>query len=383
METIRRPTYRVTYEGKDVTADLVGLLNIVYIDKVEGESDEIALTFEDVDALWRGPWYPRKGDKVKVEIGYDADLVDCGTFDVDQLEYTGPPDVFEVRGIAAGVTAALRTKNSKAYEKQTLEQIARAIAGKYGMSIVGTIEPVRFERVTQNRETDLFFLKRISIEYGYVFSVRDKKLIFSKLQDLDKSAPVAVIDRRNLASFSLKDKATATYKNARVKYHDPKTKRVYEYQTTDNNNADGQPITDPTAEDTLEIRTKAENGGQAEAKAKAALYKANTKSKEGTLSVEGNPLLLAGATFELTGMGEFSGKYNIVESSHFIDNGGGYTTSVTIRQVGYVEDDKKKPTEPFGDAKYQKVQASKTPPVTGVNSGQFFQTLASFKQLKK
>lgn len=361
MEKVRRPKFKVTYEGKDVTKDVSsGLLSITYTDKVEGESDDIALAFEDVDALWRGSWYPRKGDKVKVEIGYDNDLIDCGTFDVDQLDYSGPPDIFEVKGIAAGITAALRTKNSKAYEKQTLRQVAQTIAGKHGMSVVGTIDPVRFERVSQNRETDLGFLLRLSISFGHTFSVRDKKLVFTKLQDLDKSAPVSVIDRRDLSSFALRDKATATYKNARVKYHDPKIKKVIEFKTTENTNADGANITDPTAEDTLEIRSRAENAGQAEAIAKAALYKANTRSKEGVLSLEGNPLLLAGSTFELTGMGEFSGKYNIVESRHMIEKGGGYVTDLTVRQVGYVADDKKKPTKKGSDNLTQKIEAARS-----------------------
>lgn len=356
MEALKQPRFVITYNGKDITSDLSkNVLAVTYTDKTENESDEISITLEDTDGNWRGPWYPQKGDKIQLEFGYaDTALINGGTFEVDEVEMQGPPDTVEIRGIATGIKKAVRTKNSKAYETRTLKQIADEIAGKHGMTVTGEIDAVTFTRVTQNREHDLEFLRRISDEYGHAFAIRDSQLVFTRLYDIEKREPVFSIDRTDLLSYSMRDKTSNTFKKAVVKYHDPADKELKQFEQTENVNADGDAITDTTAEDTLEVRTKAETPQQAELKAKAAMYRANSTQQEGTLAVIGNPILVAGNNIELTGMGTLSGKFHIVESSHSFDGSGGYTTGLSVKRVGYVEKVKQKSTKPRRDnSKYR------------------------------
>lgn len=343
METVREPQCIITYNGKDISSDLAAtLLSVEYTDKTDNNSDEIRIEVEDTDGLWRGPWYPKKGDTIKLEFGYKGSaLVSAGTFKVDEINLQGPPDVVSIMGIAAGFDKAVRTANSKAYEKQTLKQIADSIASKHGFTVQGKIENVSFTRVTQNREHDLEFLRRLSAEYGHIFSVRDKTLVFTSVYDIEKGKAVVTVDRSDLANYSFRDKTSNVFKAAQVRYHDPSDKEVKEYKTSGNTNADGVAVDDTTQEDTLELRTKAENKGQAEMKAKAALYSHNSKQTEGSFSVEGNPLLVAGNNIELTGMSALSGKYHVTESRHRFDKSSGYTTAVTVKRVGYVEKVKK------------------------------------------
>jgi phage protein D len=272
-----------------------------------------------------------------------GDALPCGTFEIDEIEFTGPPDTVNIKALAAGIKGKLRTKNSQAYENQTLKQIAQTIAGKNNLSVVGEIANVQIERATQNRETDLGFLRRISHEYGYVFSVRDSKLIFTTIFKLEAGTSVITIDKTDLIQWSLKDKTSATFKKAKVSYHNPKENKTESYETSDNLNADGKPITDVTKGDTLEIRTKAENKQQAKLKAKAALYRANNHQVSGSLDLEGYTILVAGQNFELTGMGALSGKYHIVTSKHTVERNGGYLMTLDIKRVGYVEKVKEAP----------------------------------------
>ena len=357
MEALRRPKFKILYNGKDITSDLSNnLIAVTYTDKTENESDEISITLEDTDANWRGPWYPQKGDKIGLQFGYeDSGLVDGGTFEVDEIELQGPPDTVSIMGLATGIKKAVRTKNSKAFEKVTLKQIAQEIASKHGMTVSGTIDSVQFTRVTQNREEDLAFLRRISEEYGHVFAIRDTQLVFTRLYDLEKGSAVFSLDRSDLLNYSFRDKTSNTFSKAKVKYHDPTDKEVKEYNQDSNVNADGATITDTTAADTLEVRTKAENKQQAELKAKAAMYRANSRQKEGNVTVQGNPLLLAGNNIELTGLGTISGKYHIMESTHSIDASGGYTTSLSLKLVGYIEAVKQKSTKPRKNNKSYRV----------------------------
>jgi uncharacterized protein len=345
METLSKPTATVVYEGKDITADIFKyMLSLSYTDKVEGESDELEIQLEDTQDLWKGAWYPTKGDTLKVSIGYEGSAtVDCGTFEIDEIELSGPPDTVSIRALAAGIKKAVRSKNSKAYEGQTLKQIAEAIASKHGFSVTGTIQNIKFTRITQNQEHDLSFLKRLSAEYGHAFSVRDKQLVFTVIYDLEKGKPVLEIDRTDLLSYSIKDKTSQTYRTAVVKYHNPTNKQVVEYKTTGHENAGGS-YEPETADDELIIHTKAEDLNQAEAKAKAALWRANSKQQEGNLSMQGNPIVLAGNNIELTGLGILSGKYHIMESRHTLDKSSGYLTDIQVKRVGFVEKVKEKST---------------------------------------
>jgi phage protein D len=333
MEKVRRPIFTVLYEGKNVTEDISkSLISLTYTDVEEGESDEISLSLEDTDGLWRGPWYPSKGDQIALEIGYDDGMMlNCGKFTVDEIELSGPPDTVTIRALAAATNSPIRTKKSKAYEGQTFKQIAEKVAADHGYTVQGDLPNVTVGRVTQNRETDLGFLKRIGETWGLVFSIRDKTLIFTAAEKLDNGEAVAVLDRTDLISYSYRDKSISTFKAAKAAYHNPKTNETVSFAYTDDGERlEGEGALPP---DTLELRLKAENPAQAEAQAKAALKKANTAEVEGSLKTIGNPLLVAGINFALTGMGKVGGTLHVTRSTHSISRSGGYTTDLDFKRV--------------------------------------------------
>lgn len=334
---VRQPYLKVLYNGTNITEDVSRyLLSLTYTDKVAGESDELEIELEDTDGLWRGPWYPDKGAKLDVTIGYIDQTLRCGVFELDEIELAGPGDTVRLRGLAAGITGALRTTRSYAHEKKTLRQIAQTAAARNGLTVEGNIPEVRFERITQNRETDLSFLKRIGAEFGCLFSVRDKKLVFTTIYEIEDRGASGELDRLDLTSYSFRDKATKTYKDAKVSYHNPKEKKVVatDYKTSQESNADGFAYSQIATGDTKVIYTKAENKQQAEQKAKAHLHKANSVQQEGSINIEGNPTVVAGNNLSLTGMGKLSGKWHVHESSHSITRGEGYKTTANLKRVG-------------------------------------------------
>lgn len=339
MEKVEKSTFRITYNNKEISNDVSQyLLGVTYIDRVIGKSDEITIEMEDSEGLWRNAWYPQKKDRIKLQMGFDDLLVDCGEFEVDEIECSGPPDVVSIKGIASWVTSAMRTKDSYAHENKTLKEIAQTVASKLGLTLQGTIYTIRIARSTQDRETDLAYLKRISDEFGYVFSIRGNLLVFSSVYELEAGLPVRTFNREDITSYSMRDKTSGTYKNAKVIYHNPKTSETVE------GTFDADPEMNIASEDTLEIRDKAENEQQAQEKAKAALHKHNSRQKEGSIVVPGDPLLVAGNNFDLEDMGVLSGRYHILESTHSETRGGGYVTTMEVKQVGFIEPTKiKKP----------------------------------------
>jgi len=73
----------------------------------------------------------------------------------------------------------------------------------------------------------------------------------------------------------------------------------------------------------------------ADRQAKAVAREKNKKEWTCTLKLVGNPKMVAGVTFELTGFGVYSGKYIVDEAEHKV--GDGYTTSIKGHKclVGY------------------------------------------------
>lgn len=355
METVRKSIFKIIYDGKDITTDITpNVISIVYNDNDEKEADNIEITIEDVDALWRNSWYPQKGSTITLSIGYDSDnlLIQCGTFEIDEITISGPPDVISIRAIATSYSKAMRTKKSKSFENQTLRQIAQYVAGQNGLTLVGNIANVNFIHLTQNREKDLSFLARIANEYGYLFSVRDKKLTFISQTEIENGNPVLSVDRTELRTYSIRDKTSETYVAANVAYNNPGDGQIKGANVQTLSNKDNVTYKQIASNDTLEIRTKAETPAQADLKAKAALHYKNSNQREGSISVEGAPTLLAGNNFTLTGLGELSGKYYIKKSSHRIDKGGGYVTTIDAKQISAASSAQKSKQGKTATAKY-------------------------------
>ena len=133
------PIFKLEYNHKNITEDVSDyVVTIEYSDYEQGQSDEIAITFEDAEGLWNGAWIPSKGDALRLYIGYvGSKLLNCGIFEIDEIEYNSPPDTLIVKALATGIKKAFRQPNSVGYENKTLKQIANEIARKHELTLVG------------------------------------------------------------------------------------------------------------------------------------------------------------------------------------------------------------------------------------------------------
>ncbi|EKK7513879.1 phage protein D [Salmonella enterica] len=332
---VPQPAYRLVYNQKDITHDVsVYVTSVTYTDKLSGESDEIQVDLEDSEGRWRDAWYPGKGDTLTLYMGCAGEnLRECGTFSVDEIELSGPPDNVSLRGLATSVTAALRTKNSRGFENTTLAAIAQRIAGKHHLQLQGQIEPLTLDRVTQYDETDLAFLKRLAGDYGYMVKVTHTHIIFSSLDALREAAPVFTFTRRDISRYSVRDTINRIYKGAKHRSQNSRTKQVVTYQ------ADGGESTTTvsaatrghsTSADTLTLSGRTGNQGTAARRTRAALNLKNQYQKVATLSMEGNVRLRAGHNVTLTGFGASDGKWLTGSVRHSMTRSGGYTMDVEV-----------------------------------------------------
>ena len=312
------PIFELFYDKKNITNDVSPYVtSIEYTDVEHGESDELSISFEDSEKLWQGAWIPSKGDCLRAYIGYEAEkLLNCGVFEIDELEYDTPPDVITVKGLATGIKKPLRQKNSVGYENKTLKQIAKEIADKHELSLVGEIADIRVDRITQNQERDLTFLTKLAEQYGYIFKISENNLVFYDVSKLKGAKSTQIFYKTDLSHINLREKTSQKYKAVQVSYFDPKKKKTVKASARNECVHKG---------DTLKITARCSDRKQAIIKAKAALSTADTKI-EGSIELPGNPYLIAGLNIEIKGIGHFSGKYHIKQARHVIDRASGYKT---------------------------------------------------------
>jgi phage protein D len=362
---VRHPKWELTYAGQNITGRITGMaMEITYSDghahhhhrrqqalMTAAETDDLEVVLEDRDRRWQGPWLPQRGDIVSLLIGYagEEQLLDCGSFQVDELELKGPPDIFHLRCIAAGITPSLRTPRSAAYENQTLLGIAQIIAARHQLTVTGAPQNVNvtFERVTQRRETDLQFLRRLALAHNYDFTVRGNQLVFYARTILEQAQPALTITRGGAQSseyqpryampmpwvtgqgifaksFTFQTKTQAIYRSASVAYLNPATRQLIA--------ANAQATNAPTGDD-LHLVTRVENEQQAQLKAGSALHDANMLETTARIQTEGNVLLVAGVNVALVGFGTWDGTWHIEASHHRLERQSGYTTEVELRKL--------------------------------------------------
>lgn len=320
---MKKPIFKIEYNQKDITKDVSNqVLSIAYTDYEHGQSDEIVIVFEDTDKLWQTSWIPSKGDNLRLYLGYENEkLLNCGLFEIDEIEFSAPPDILTVKAIATGITKSLRQNNSVAYENKSLRQIALEISRKHNLNLVGEIDDIQLERITQNQEKDLSFLKKIAEQYGYIFKIADGNLVFYKTEKLINTNATHILYKNEFSSINLSAKTSQNYKAVSVNYHNPKTGKKITVQVKNPSCVNG---------DTLKITERCENKQQALIKANAALERGSNKI-EGSLYSIGTPNLIAGINIELKDLGYFSGKYHITQVHHFIDRSSGYTTNLEVK----------------------------------------------------
>lgn len=325
-----RPKFRLLYKGVDISAEIAPhLVSCTYVDKVHGEADEIEVEVQDKDGLWRGAWCPEHGDVVTLDIGYEpGPLTPCGEFEIDEpaANMGRGGDAFTFRGLSAPVSKALRTKKTKGFEMQSLKQIAQKVAGEHGLSLVGTPPDVSFERVTQRRERDLEFLSRMADQYGAYFSVRGKQLVFAKRDELHERRSVFAFraGTDDYITAELKRASHETYSKAKVSYFEGNQKKHISVEVEDGKVTNG---------DTLRLDERVENEGQARARAKSELQKANLKKQTATIVLPGNPLVVAGQIVELdAGFGQWAGRYVVKSSRHHLTRSV-YTANIELNGV--------------------------------------------------
>ena len=322
-----KPSFHLFYRGVDISGELdPDTTSVSYTDHLHGKADEMELTVHDKDGLWKGAWRPEHGDIMSLVINDGrGGILPAGSFEMDEPNATGgrDGDLMTIRGLAAPVSKSLRTKVTKAYERQTTEGVVNAVANEIGMSVQGRINDLFHARVTQRRERYLEFIKRFAEETGHYCNLRGSTIIFTSFASIDGIFPTSTIYHgdRQLIDYDFRFKSEGTYSSGKASYLDENKGEKLEHAEQDERVKTG---------DTLRITgERLETVGHAAARIKSEMHFANRLLFTGNVTTVGSASMVAGNTTELMGFGGYSGTRVIDSSSHTLERGG-YTTTLEL-----------------------------------------------------
>lgn len=334
-EYARRAALKVTIDGHDATDYMApSLLDFTYVCNAGGKADEVQITLHNRDGRWSGDWKPKKGMPVQAEIlcadweepGENLSLP-CGSFAIDEITFSGPPDRVEIKAVSADLTGGLRdTQKTRAWENTSLRLVGEEIAGEYGLSLFYSGDAHEFLRQDQRNEGDLAFLNRLASQFGMSCKAHDGKLvIFDREQAEGQAAGMSIAKaggQYSPQSYSFRESSSNTgYDKACAAYTDPRTGTTHKAEARAQDMDGGK---------TLTLQNRAESPAQAAKMARAALHDKNSRERTASVEIMGCPALVAGQTVALEGFGDFSATYFIKTATHRISGSGGYSTSLEL-----------------------------------------------------
>lgn len=266
--------------------------------------------------------------------GDGADLaLDCGQFELDTVNASGPPAVVTLKATSLPYTAQIwQTEKTKAWEGYSLSGIANEMAGTNGMACLyeSASDPF-YACVEQYRTADIKFLSQLCHDAGISLKAANNILILFDQAAYEAKETVLTLRRGDggYEQYRLNiSSADTLYSSCRVSYTDPATgkciegvAKVEDYDEDSKNNQQ------------LEVTARVASAGEARALAEKRLRLHNKYTRSASFTIPGNPNAAAGTTVALEGWGGWDGKYLIRQAVHTVDGGGGYTTRLDLRRV--------------------------------------------------
>jgi phage protein D len=323
-------------------------------------SDEIAISYMQVDNSIEGPadsFFFRVSnafDLIKSDFSWMDDLFVLGKAIEIKLGYVDKVlTVFQ--GYITSVTAEfledetpnllirgmdmsylmMKGSKSKSWSKKKYSEIAKEIAGTYGIKTQIDDTTTEYVTVSQNQMDDYHFIQYLADLVYYDFFIVGKTMYFRK--PLTETAPVLELHwGTTLRTLSIDMNLAEQITEVTVRGWNNKELKVIEASATSvtklgSNSKTGKDILKAQGTYKEHVYTNIDSQDEAKTHAEALLNKRSMKLISGYGECIGLPEIRAGRYIKLSGVGKkLNQPYYIVSSTHVVDDGG----YVTRFQVG-------------------------------------------------
>jgi Phage protein D len=324
------PDWRVTLDGKDLTDRIRPRLVSLSISEKRGdEADQLDIVLDDTDGLLA---IPKEGALLRVQLGWKqgADvtpgLIDKGSYKVDDVTHSGPPDQIRIRARAADFTSEIRNRREQSWRATTLGAVLQDVAGRNRLTLkcAADLAAIALPSISQSRESDIAFLRRLGRENDAVATIKDKHLIFARKgagkTTAGNALPTLTLTRRSGDGHNWQRQKRDGQEGVTASWHDRKGARR-------------KTVTVGEAEGAKKLRKVYPD--EAAAKRAALAERDRLKRAPATLDLKlalGRPDAYPECRVKASGFkDEVDGTTWLVsEVTHRLDNGGGYFTELKL-----------------------------------------------------
>lgn len=144
------------------------------------EADELDITLSDHDNALA---IPKRGATLKLSLGWaDKELINKGTFTVDEVEHSGTPDKLTIKARSADFNDNIHAKKATSYHAKTLGEIVATIAKAHALmpKVTKELASINIAHVDQTDESDLNLLSRLAKDYDAIVTVKSGYLMLFK-----------------------------------------------------------------------------------------------------------------------------------------------------------------------------------------------------------
>ena len=232
--SVKTPAYLLMLESKDITGNISDrLMSMTLTDNRGFEADQLDIELDDADGKVS---LPVRGAVLKLSIGWKGEqLVDKGSFTVDEVEHRGAPDSVTIRARSADFRGSLNSRREQSWHDTTLGAVVTTIAerNKLKASVAPELAAIKIPHIDQSQESDATFLTRLADRNGGEVSVKAGQLLFIRagrgVTAKGRPIPQVTIARSDgdRHQFAIADRGAYTGVSARwLHTKDPKPQEV-------------------------------------------------------------------------------------------------------------------------------------------------------------
>ncbi|MDE0126356.1 MAG: contractile injection system protein, VgrG/Pvc8 family [Bryobacterales bacterium] len=323
-----RPAFRIVIDGRQDVTDRFRdrLLSLRVTDEAGVRSDAVEVRLDDRDSAIE---LPPTGRGMEVSLGWEdrRETVD-GTYVVDEVELSGPPQTLAVRAKAADTHSSLKAQKTRSWDDVSLGDLVASIATDHGLKprVGGALRAVRIPHLDQTEESDLHLLTRLARDHDAVAKPAGGFLLFVPRGDAASATgqPMPVVDVRpeDCRRWSVTIADREAYRSVRAHWHEPESG-----ERRTETAGDGEPAW------TLRRTWASASEAREAARAKLSALERGTVRLSLELS-PGNPVAAAEAELRLSGFRDgANGSWTCSRAVHRLDRSG-YSTTVEAELKG-------------------------------------------------
>jgi len=329
---VRRSYIELYYDevnaSKEIQQDLV---SFSYTDNAHGVADDVSISLKDEKGIWSDDWFPEEGDKLRPIIHTlnwrhdgDSQSLDCGFFDIDEPECSGPPSVMTINGNSMPTNSSFKDeKKTRSWTNQSFKMIASKISNEAGLDLLydSQVNPV-FSYVLQE-ESDAAFLLKLCDDHSFGVKISSGQLVIYNLSEYKAKDSVHEYRKRSstVLSYGFRKQTVGNqFDGVKVKYEDDGMSKWYSYCPKS-----------PDDAKYYTIESVCESYQDAEYMCMSKYAELADTVYVCTFNVTLNLKLISALCIDVSGFGKYDGKYFLDKVTHTV--GSGSSTSFEGRMI--------------------------------------------------